>query len=386
MQALHRISLTLLLLMVSVANLLAEGRLAWLPDYFKRVTNLSEIVDGGFYLIAGTSQQDGHVMMSSEVVNKRLLGVIATQEERILCDNERLVWQLLRTGNDIIVRSANSGKYVYAPQSNKPEVELHESQYTTWTLQQKDDGFVLKHPNESYRYLHTSYSTKVENSNPFGNYFYSDGTVETNVLYLYKLEAHYEAPTDNSITYLKQGDKVPAYGNLIVKDGKLLYPSVLLDGKELSVEQSFKIEKGGLTYTRTLQDGNWETLALPFAATVPGGAEARELVEVNDGTLVFNAVTELRPHVPVIIRSVSNQSVNVTFVSKEGEVTPLQVMEGAFCATYQQKSISSSSECIFLLSASGKSFVLSDRGSFLRPFRAYIKGVTSWAKHRMVIK
>jgi hypothetical protein len=386
MHALHRILLTLLLLMASVANLLAEGRLAWLPEYFQRVTNLTDVVDGGYYLIAGTSQRDGHVLMSGEVVNQKLVGIAQGQQERILCDNEQLVWQLHRTGNDIIIRAAHSGQYVYAPQSHKPEVELHASRYTTWTLQQKDDGFVLKHPDESYRYLHTSFANKAENPNPFGNYAYYEGTVETNVLYFYKVDAHYEAPVDNSVTYLKQGDKVPVYGNLIVKDGKLLYPSVLFDGVEFIFEQPFTIEDGQLAYTRTLQDGNWETLALPFSASVPDGVEARELWAAEDGKLIFNAVAEIRPHVPVIIRSLQNTPGNITFVSNVGQVTPPKETDGTFCFTYERMAVSSSSGLIFLLSASGQSFVLADSGSSLRPFRAYIKGVVGWGTQRMILK
>lgn len=373
MHSLFRILLTSLLLIVSAGNLLAEGRLAWLPEYFHRVTSITDIVDGGYYLIAGTSQRDGHVMMSGEVVNKKLLGVTMPQEEQILCDNKLLVWQLHRTENDIIVRAAHSGKYLFAPQTNRPEVELHASQYTTWSLQEKEGGFVLKHPAESYRYLHTSYSTNTTNPNPFGNYFYTDGTIETNVLYFYKLDAQYEAPKDNAITYLQEGEKAPVYGNLLVQNGKLLYPSVLLDAQSFTPDQPFTIDEGQLTYSRTLQDENWETLALPFPASVPSGIEARELLEVSDGVLQFRVVTEVRPNVPVIFRRLSDATETVTFVSNAGTITPYSNSEGIFRGTYHPLSVSSASEGIFLLSASGKHFTLADHGSTLRPFRAYIK-------------
>ena len=374
MLSLRHISLVLLLPIVSVMTLWAESRLAWLPDDFDRVTTLPEVVDGAYYLVAGTSQRDGHVMMCAEVINKKLFGAKHAQQDRICCEDGSWVWQIFRTNDEVILRAALAEKYLYAPQSNKPEVELQAGNFTTWILQQKDDGFVLKHPDEKYRYLHTSYASNADNSNPFGNYSFSEGTVETNVLYLYKLDAPLTQPTDNRITYLKDGEKVPAYGNLIVQNGKLCGSSVLLDGKDFLPSQAFTVSEGQLRYTRTLQDGCWETLCLPFTAKVPEGIEVRELTGIDGEQLCFTSVSEIRPHVPVILRSRNGEAHTVTFVSQAGTIAPPTYSGAPFSPNYQHMAVADASEGIFMLTASGKTFVLTDAGSVLRPFRAFIQG------------
>lgn len=370
-----RIFLLLILLPIcSSVSVLAEDELLWLPDYFERVQELSDVEHGAYYLIAGVSSHDGHVMMTSELVNKKLKGVAFPQHNSILCDDGALVWQVYRSGNEVFLRAAQEGQYLYVPNAKKPEVEIRTAQYTTWELQEKGDGFVLKHPAEKYRYLYTSYYQNKENPNPFGNYYFTEGTVETNVLYFYKLNADNTPPTDNSITYLKDGDDIPSNGNLMVYQGKLLYPSVLLDAIEFNISEPFSVTEGQLTYTRILQDNNWETLCLPFAAQVPQGIDARELVSVANGELIFQPASEIRPHVPVILRSESSTGMSVTFFSKSGMVTPpTQPTNAPFFPLYQQLNVATAAEGIYLLANPGLSFTLADAGSTLRPFRAYIK-------------
>ena len=360
MISLRRILMVLLLPMVSFMKLSAEEDLLWLPEYFERVQELSDVEDGAYYLIAGVSQQEGHVLMTTELVNKKFKGVVAPQQERIFCEDATHVWQIHRSGNEVILRAVASGFYLYVPKSNKPEVELQSNSYTAWELQQKEDGFVLKNASEQLRYLHTSRQSSADNPNPFGNYSFYEGTVETNLLYLYKLDVDYTAPTDNTITYLTDGDKVPVYGNLIVRDGALLYPSVLLDALDFKPTQSFTVASGQLSYTRTLQDNNWETLALPFAANVPDGIDARELVSVEGGTLSFQPVTQIRPHVPVIIKSTGEAGMQVTFVSKACTVVPLNEVSSLMVPVYQFFEVNSAAEGIYLLTSDGHTFSLSD--------------------------
>ena len=373
MTLLRRILLLLLLPIISTVKISAEEDLLWLPDYFKRVNDASQVEDGAYYLIAGTSQQDGHVLMSATVVNKKLKGIPTPEQDRIFCSDASLVWQLQRVGDEVILRAAAEGKFIFAPKADKPEVELQANAYTTWILQQQGAGFTLKHPTEALRYLHTSYQRNADNANPFGNYAYYDGTVETNVLYLYKLDADYAPPADNTVTYLATGDKVPAYGNLLVRNGALLYPSVLLDGMEFAPTRPFTVTAGQLTYTRTLQDGNWETLSLPFAAHVPEGIDARELVSVEGDNLEFQPVTEISPNVPVILRCATAGGASVTFVSTGGTVSLPAEHPSALRPTYQPLYINSATEGIYLLSGAGMQFVRADSGSSVRPFRAFLK-------------
>ena len=371
----RHIVLILLLPMISVLKLSAEEELLWLPDYFERVNSLAEIEDGAYYLIAGTSQQDGHVLMTSELVNKKLQGVVSPKQDRILCSDGALVWQIYRSGNEVILRAAQESKFLYVPQSNKPEVELQSDVYTSWELQQKDDGFVLKHTSESTRYLHTSHQMNAENCNPFGNYsFYEyEGRVETNVLYLYKLDVEYTPPSDNTITYLEPGEKVPATGNLIVRNGVLIYHSVLLDAEEFVPTQPFSVAEGQLSFTRILQDNNWETLSLPFPAHVPEGIDARELESAVSGELIFTPVTEIQANVPVILRCADVSGGSVTFVSKACTVSAPPMSTSLFQPSYTHLSVTSAAEHIYLLTSEGKTFSLADSGSKLRPFRAYVK-------------
>lgn len=372
MTLLRRILLLLLLPIISIQKLSAEEDLLWLPDYFERVNDASQVENGAYYLIAGTSQQDGHVLMSATVVNKKLKGIQTPQQDRLLCADPTLVWQLQCVGDEVIIRAAETGKYIVAPKSDKPEVELQANAYTTWILQQQGDGFTLKHPSQTHRYLHTSYQRNADNPNPFGNYAYYDGTVETNVLYLYKLDADYAPPTDNTVTYLTDGDKVPAYGNLLVRNSALLYPSVLLDGMEFAPSEPFTVTAGQLTYTRTLEDGNWETLSLPFTASVPEGIDARELVSLDGDNLEFQPVTEIRANVPVILRSKASSGASVTFISTGGTVSLPTEHPSPLRPTYSHIYINSASEGIYLLTAEGMTFVRADSGSTLCPFRSFL--------------
>ena len=372
MYSFRRIIQVYLLSIVSVLGLSAE-ELVWLPQHFVRVQSVEEIESGAYYLVAGFSQKDGHVLMTTSVVNKKLKGIIHPQAERIFCEDASLVWQIFNAEGEVLLRAAEGGKYLLAPQSNKPEVELHASEYTIWKLLPKDDGMVLRHAQEQWRYLHTSYQANAKNPNSFGNYFYTEGTVETNKLYLYKLDADYTPPTDNAITYLNDGDQVPPYGNLIVRNGALLYPSVLLDAEEFFPISPFSVAEGQLTYTRILNDTGWETLSLPFAADVPSGIDARELERIDGETLVFKPVTQIRPHIPVILRSEHDSGVRVTFVSKAGMVSAPTAASLPLVPVYQHLEISSETEEIYLLSGSGMTFTHAGNGSSLRPFRAYIQ-------------
>jgi hypothetical protein len=155
--------MVLLLPMVSFMKLSAEEDLLWLPEYFERVQELSDVEDGAYYLIAGMSQKEGHVLMTTELVNKKFKGVVAPQQDRIFCEDATHVWQIHRSGNEVILRAVASGHYLYVPKSNKPEVELQSNSYTAWELQQKEDGFVLKNPSEQLRYLHTSRQSSADN-------------------------------------------------------------------------------------------------------------------------------------------------------------------------------------------------------------------------------
>ena len=375
MTLLRRILLLLLLPTIFTPRLSAEEDLLWLPEYFSCVQQLSDVEDGAYYLIAGTSQLDGHVLMSTDVVENRLKGVVAPKTDRIFCEDGALVWQMFRSGDEVVLRAAKAGKYLNVPKGNGINIELHAKNYTVWELREKDDGFVLKKEGESSRYLYTSHQNKPENPNPFANYSFYDveGNVETNVLYFYKLETDYVAPEDNTITYLNEGDPVPAYGNLLVCNGALIYPSVLLDAKDFQPTQSFTVTQGQLTYTRILQDEKWETLCLPFSATVPSGIDVRELVRMEEGELTFQPVTEIRAHVPVILRCENPSGEAVTFVSKAGVVSSPPASLSAFIPVYQHLEISSATEGVYLLSGQGETFSLADFGSTLRPFRAYIK-------------
>lgn len=169
---------------------------------------------------------------------------------------------------------------------------------------------------------------------------------------------------------------------VVASDGEalaMLTECPLIDRQSLVPDTKISYAASQLSYSRNVHaDGNWETLVLPFSATLPQGFTAQALRAFQDGELCFDETAEIPAYTPVIIRyagpAVSAETVRFTVQPKtDGQLLPASTTAaGIFTGTFAPMNIASASEHIYLLNDEGTTFVLADTGSGLAPFRAYV--------------
>ncbi len=165
----------------------------------------------------------------------------------------------------------------------------------------------------------------------------------------------------------------------------LLTESRLTDKAPFVTDREIRYAAGMMSYSRAAYtDGMWETLCLPFPAEVPQGFLAERLTGLDDGMLHFVPTDILPAYVPVILRSTASsagktasygtESTTFSVTTTGGTLQPgTQFSEHGFTGTFVPLSITAASEGLYLLNATGDTFVLAGEGSSLKPFRAGIR-------------
>lgn len=173
---------------------------------------------------------------------------------------------------------------------------------------------------------------------------------------------------------------VPASWRFVVaesEDGSALScPTVLADKHPFAPCRPFAAGAGELAYERqAFADGKWETLCLPFAAPVPDGFEAEELVEISDGQLLFAPVASVEAGKPVIVRYVGTAKDGTVPQRWEagGGTVETGPAAGSFAGVFDTLRVADSAEGVYLLESSGERFVRAEAGSLLMPFRAFVR-------------
>lgn len=189
----------------------------------------------------------------------------------------------------------------------------------------------------------------------------------------------------NTIIYVnaEQSKIIPPSWPFVVKtsfgENELLTNTVLHDKCAFRCSRSFAVRKGRLSYHRKAYcDGNWETLFLPFAAPVPKGYQVAQLESVSGDELRFGNQKKIGSCVPLLIRSTdapSEGTKDLNIVAEDCVVpaNPPSVSSLGMAGVLDTLLVDSRQEHIYMLDASGQHFVLADAGSFLLPFRSYLK-------------
>ena len=188
---------------------------------------------------------------------------------------------------------------------------------------------------------------------------------------------------NNAIIYVdaSAAQYVPDSWRFVVSvDGNtasLLREVTLVDRQPLYVAHSFKAQKGQIGYTRQCAtDGNWETLCLPFAASVPSGYDVEMLTVVNQDELTFSKTSKLSAQQPVIFRKTTSDASPLTLTNSD-EVTissgSAPTVMNVYFGNYDALSVASAADNIYLLAADGNYFLHAAAGSTLDAFRAYLK-------------
>lgn len=192
-------------------------------------------------------------------------------------------------------------------------------------------------------------------------------------------------PSDiNLPVYINEADAshYPAEWNFVVCNNQLLKRTVLKDKCAFLPDLEIKTtEQAPLIYQREIiNDGNWETLCLPFDFTLPSDFQAEVLQSINGQEISFLPVREVQAHIPVILHyNGSSTDVTVPFEAESvsGTTKTQDNKNGLFFGTYLPFTVESESPGIYLLNTAGNQFVHAAQGSRLLPFRAYLQTETA---------
>lgn len=191
----------------------------------------------------------------------------------------------------------------------------------------------------------------------------------------------------NTIFYIRDTDapSLQQVDGILVgcsqKPARILRGGTLRDKQPLLIDRDIQLEAGALLYERLfLQDGGWETLCLPFAASLPQGIYAERMISQADNVLNFAPVSEIPAHTPVIIcdtRSETSPS-PIALKAQAGTIQPCTEWTGSLLGNYQWMEVGTTTSAnVFLLNADGTAFVCAAAGSRLAPFRAYLASTGS---------
>ena len=153
----------------------------------------------------------------------------------------------------------------------------------------------------------------------------------------------------------------------------------LEDREQWVLDRKIKVGSGQVVYHREVHaDGGWETLYLPFDATVPEDYLAEHYIGVSPdgGEVYFEKTRDIKAHEPVLIQyagELSEPKVHFQVVSNKGEMTPEVPSPTPFKGVYLPMLVESG-DVKYLLDAGGRSFVRAAATSGLAPFRAYLQG------------
>ncbi len=189
----------------------------------------------------------------------------------------------------------------------------------------------------------------------------------------------------NTVVYVhpEAAESIPQTWNfVVVKDGdnaRLLTPTVLADKETLRLHCDVSFTDGLLSYERkAYADGGWETIFLPFSAELPADFAAAVCPRESDEELQYTLVRKIEAYTPAILRytgTPNEKGITLELHAESGKLLRQNVKDDTelFCGTTERFRISSAAENVYLLNATGDTFVCSDAGSTQLPFRAFLR-------------
>lgn len=167
---------------------------------------------------------------------------------------------------------------------------------------------------------------------------------------------------------------VPASWTFVVRCGarnELLRQTVFHDRESFYADRTIYAGEGMLTYERTgCTPQQWQTVALPYGATVKTG-EAYKLVEARSDTLLFEETAQLVAGTGYLV--LPDASGVLKIVSAGGNLQSAAPVSGTFRGVYSPWLVDASVTGIRFLTPDGKAFSLVAAGSKLAPFRAFLE-------------
>lgn len=193
-----------------------------------------------------------------------------------------------------------------------------------------------------------------------------------------------EAETPNLPVFVPAAEQsvVPAAWPFVVACGAeghaLLTTVQLVDRAPFFTDRPFQVQAGQMTYSREgWHDANFQTLCLPFPATVSPDFSLYVTTGCDADRVLFDPVSATLPAcTPCLVRyrSASAYGSSCAFQSAAGTVpvTPSQAAAGLLRGTFAPCVQAADATTVYYLHAAGTAFVLPAAGSRLSPFRAML--------------
>lgn len=188
----------------------------------------------------------------------------------------------------------------------------------------------------------------------------------------------------NLPVYVAERDRnrIPETWDFVVCGTDLCFPITLVDEAPLRLPFPVSVQSAPMSYERTFRDdGAWETLVLPFDASLPDGFEAYRLKDCSGDVLLFTSVERITAQEPVIIRPSAGHAGGslLHIVSSGGDLSAGEAAGEPFCGTFSGFTLDAEHSDVYMLNPEGNAFVLASSGSKLKPFRAclHLSGRTS---------
>lgn len=179
---------------------------------------------------------------------------------------------------------------------------------------------------------------------------------------------------------------VPASWTFVVRCGarnELLRQTVLHDRESFYADRTIYAGEGMLTYERTgCTPQQWQTVALPYSATVKSG-KAYRLAEARSDTLLFEETAQLAAGTGYLV--LPDASGVLKIVSAGGNLQSEASVSGNFRGVFSPWLVDASVTGIRFLTPDGKAFRRVAAGSRLAPFRAFLE-LSGSARHRVWLK
>lgn len=190
----------------------------------------------------------------------------------------------------------------------------------------------------------------------------------------------------NCIIYIR-GDMladIPAsWRNVVACDvsgvGHLKRVMLIDDNAAFHAAYPFTAGKDSLTYSRDIPQTGWSSLCLPFdAEAVSQDITLYGIDKIEDSEIKLSERTEAKAFQPYLMRcSEQGEGLStVVLTASQGYVPATETRlheENRLAGTLKRKDVESEDDNVFLLSADGFRFVKAAAGSYLNPFRCYLK-------------
>lgn len=178
--------------------------------------------------------------------------------------------------------------------------------------------------------------------------------------------------------FVNASDPVSSTWRFVVRclatENRLLDATLLLNDKvSFYTDRPIRVAKGQVVYKRTsCTDKGWETLSLPFAATVSEGAKAYVYDKLENDTLVCKEVVQTDNGYGYLVYREAGKILILTSLAGEMK-SNVEALTIGLLPNTNLMTVSANTASIYLLQRSASTFRRAAVGSKLAPFRAYFE-------------